>query len=220
MPWCDPAMKSQGRHLSGTADLWGADKRSAKLIPPIIHRSTSRLPRHQHASSLAPTLFGMSKLSPDLKALISDPAARGGDVPAPSPEITSALFARLGAAPHVGQDTWLCLATAVLFTINSPETLCRLYDHVTQDSDLPTQITVASVSSASLAELTTGHARGRSEVHQLWRCAEGECKASDNGPHPSVGPGSLELCRPASSAADRQQADVRASTTWARCTRT
>lgn len=87
----------------------------------------------------------MSKLSPELKALIADPAARGGDVPAPSREVTQALFARLGAQPHVARDTWLCLAAAVLVTVNSPETLCRLYDHAAGER-LEDQVLVASVS--------------------------------------------------------------------------
>lgn len=87
----------------------------------------------------------MSKLSPELKALIADPAAKGGDIPAPSSEVTQALFARLAAEKHVGRETWLCLAAAVLLTINSSETLCRLYDYAAGDS-LEDQVLVASVS--------------------------------------------------------------------------
>lgn len=90
----------------------------------------------------------MSKLSPELKALIADPAAKGGDVPAPSPEVTQALFARLSSQGKVGRDTWLCLAAAVLVTINSSETLCRLYDYAAGE-ELAGQVLVASVSSST-----------------------------------------------------------------------
>ncbi|EJT48089.1 hypothetical protein A1Q1_02927 [Trichosporon asahii var. asahii CBS 2479] len=85
----------------------------------------------------------MSKLSPELKALIADPAAKGGDVPAPSPEVTQALFGRLSSNPHIGRETWLCLAAAVLLTINSSETLCLLYDFAKGET-VKDQVYVAS----------------------------------------------------------------------------
>lgn len=116
-----------------------------------------------------------NKLSPELKALIADPAAKGGDVPAPSPEITQALFARLSSNPNIGRETWLCLAAAVLLTINSSETLCRLYDFAKGET-VKDEVLVASVSmlcrNARHKALTSGDPRSRHEVYQLWRSSE------------------------------------------------
>ena len=117
----------------------------------------------------------MSKLSPELKALIADPAAKGGDVPAPSPEVTQALFGRLSSNPHIGRATWLCLAAAVLLTINSSETLCLLYDFAKGET-VKDQVYVASVSPTyPCGALTVGDPRSRLEVYLFRRRAESEC---------------------------------------------
>ncbi|GAA5974973.1 hypothetical protein JCM11641_006785 [Rhodosporidiobolus odoratus] len=74
------------------------------------------------------------RLSPALKALIAAPHAQGGPLLAPSKAVTDRLFEGLASSGEkggVGEAGWLTLGSAALFTLNSPETLCRLYSFAT-----------------------------------------------------------------------------------------
>lgn len=89
------------------------------------------------------------KLSPRLKALIALPSARGSAIPAPPLAKTRAILDRIrtaGEAGGVGRDTWISLSTATLFTVNSPESICQLYDYATEGNELPSNILTAAVS--------------------------------------------------------------------------
>ncbi|ORY38315.1 hypothetical protein BCR35DRAFT_311521 [Leucosporidium creatinivorum] len=73
----------------------------------------------------------MPKLSSSLKALIAAPHAHGNALPAPPLALTNALFNELegsASSKGVGKAAWLTLSTSALVTLNSPETLGRLYD--------------------------------------------------------------------------------------------
>lgn len=89
------------------------------------------------------------KLSPRLKALINLPAARGAALPAPPPAKTRALLDSIrttGEKGGVGADTWVSLSTAAMFTVNSPETLCQLYDYATEGKPVEQKVQTAAVS--------------------------------------------------------------------------
>lgn len=89
------------------------------------------------------------KLSPSLKALIALPAAHGAPTPCPSRATTYALFDRVrkgGEAGGVGRETWLSLGTAALFTINSPDAVCELFNYATQGQAVKDKVHAAAVS--------------------------------------------------------------------------
>jgi hypothetical protein len=89
------------------------------------------------------------KLTPRLKALIALPAARGAAIPAAPVAKTRELLDRIRASGEkggVGRDTWLSLTTAAIFTVNSPETLCQLFDYAAEGRDVADRVEVAAVS--------------------------------------------------------------------------
>jgi hypothetical protein len=89
------------------------------------------------------------KLSSRLKALIALPAARGAAIPAAPAAKTRELLDRIrsgGEKGGVGRDTWLSLTTAAIFTVNSPETLCQLFDYASEGQDVAQKVQVAAVS--------------------------------------------------------------------------
>ncbi|KAK4052459.1 hypothetical protein OIV83_002261 [Microbotryomycetes sp. JL201] len=87
-----------------------------------------------------------TKLSPTLKALVNAPRARGGPIPAPSQvHTTNKLFDRVKESAlerGLGKHAWLTLSAATLVTLNSPETLCRLYTYA-QGSTVEEQVNTA-----------------------------------------------------------------------------
>ncbi|KAK4452206.1 hypothetical protein QBC34DRAFT_399445 [Podospora aff. communis PSN243] len=92
-----------------------------------------------------------SKLSPSLKALVNKASARPGQVPAPRG--IQDLYRRLrdeARERKYGDRSWLVLSAAATFTLNSPESLCRLHavaagsPHDTQ-SNLATAETIREV---------------------------------------------------------------------------
>lgn len=120
------------------------------------------------------------KLSPSVKALIAAPHALGSAIAAPAAATSKALFDKIrsrGEAGGVSSDTWLCLSTAALVTVNSPQAVCQLFDYAAErDASLPARIRAAGVSGRiqrlHTAVLTRwccplGHARDWVEVHQL-----------------------------------------------------
>ncbi len=90
------------------------------------------------------------KLSPTLKALIAAPHALGSAIPAPSKAVSKALFDKIRSGGHgVGDETWLCVSTAALVTVNSPAAVCELFSYAAeQANDVNGQIRAASVSLA------------------------------------------------------------------------
>jgi hypothetical protein len=88
------------------------------------------------------------KLSPTLKALIAAPHALGSAIPAPSKAASTALFDRIrSGGKGVGDETWLCLSTAALVTVNSPDAVCELFSYAAgQAKDVKGQVRAASVS--------------------------------------------------------------------------
>lgn len=113
--------------------------------------SLARDERHYSTMSAAAT-----KLSPALKALISAPHARGSALPAPPKSVCTDLFTRISSSGRhhgLGLDSWLCLSTASLVTVNSPAALCELYDFATQKmTNGREKAGVAAVSAGSDAE--------------------------------------------------------------------
>ncbi|WVF71039.1 hypothetical protein IAT40_005836 [Kwoniella sp. CBS 6097] len=89
------------------------------------------------------------KLSPAVKSLISAPHAFGSAVPKPAPEKVYALFEKIrrgGEKGGVGPETWLTLSTGSLVTVNSPATLCSLFDYAGSRNDgLQGKIAAAAV---------------------------------------------------------------------------
>ncbi|EIW70590.1 hypothetical protein TREMEDRAFT_43268 [Tremella mesenterica DSM 1558] len=83
----------------------------------------------------------MSKLSPSLKALISAPHALGRPLPAP-PQLTRVFDTlRSRSRPHLEDGTipsepFLVLATATLVTVNSPESVQRLWKYAVEGRDV------------------------------------------------------------------------------------
>ncbi|ORY35061.1 hypothetical protein BCR39DRAFT_516451 [Naematelia encephala] len=78
------------------------------------------------------------KLSPALKSLISAPHAFPAALPAPPRQALNELFdqIRRRAEPYgVNADTWLTLGTAGIMTVNSPDSLCALWDFASARRD-------------------------------------------------------------------------------------
>ena len=72
------------------------------------------------------------KISPALKALVAAPYSFPNPLPAPARPVLNRLFDSIrskGEAGGVGPETWLTLGAASLCTVNSPESLCRLFDY-------------------------------------------------------------------------------------------
>ncbi|KAM0790610.1 hypothetical protein ACM66B_004474 [Microbotryomycetes sp. NB124-2] len=88
-----------------------------------------------------------TKLSPSLKALVNAPRARGGPIPAPSQvQTTIKLFDHVRDSARqrgLGKHAWLTLSAATLVTLNSPETLCRLYTYAASGSSVEEQVSTA-----------------------------------------------------------------------------
>lgn len=104
------------------------------------------------------------KLSPRLKALIALPAARGAAIPAAPASKTRELLDRIrtgGEKGGIGRDTWLSLTTAAIFTVNSPETLCQLYDYAAEGQDTAQKVQVAAVSRVGVRLKAGGSGRVR-----------------------------------------------------------
>lgn len=90
-------------------------------------------------------------LSDTLKALIKAPHALGGTVPAPPTQTFRSVLTRISdeAERHgAGNDVWLTLSTGALVTMNSPASICELYDFASdkKKGDLQEQVRIASVS--------------------------------------------------------------------------
>ncbi|SPQ24643.1 42b83349-2b1d-483b-9746-4b73ae134c8e [Thermothielavioides terrestris] len=91
----------------------------------------------------------MSKLSPSLKALINAPFARPGQTPAP--RRINDVFTRIAHEARerqYGERSWLTLAAAATFTLNSPASLLAL--HSLTPSVLPATTTLTPLASAEL----------------------------------------------------------------------
>ncbi|WVR09260.1 hypothetical protein IAU60_006325 [Kwoniella sp. DSM 27419] len=71
------------------------------------------------------------KLSQGLKSLINLPSAVPTPLPAPPAAVTAKLFdsIRSAAPASVSRHAWLTLGTAALVTLNSPDTICQLWDY-------------------------------------------------------------------------------------------
>ncbi|WVQ96925.1 hypothetical protein IAU59_004033 [Kwoniella sp. CBS 9459] len=77
------------------------------------------------------------KLSPAVKSLINAPHAFGSAIPRPAAASTHALFEKIrtrGEEGGIGPETWLTLSTGSLVTVNSPDTLCALFDYASNRS--------------------------------------------------------------------------------------
>lgn len=105
--------------------------------------------------------FNMSaagvKLSPAIKQLIALPRARGGSIPSPGQNVLNDLFsgiAKRGEQGGIKKETWLTLMTAGVMTVNSPQSLCGLYDFASGTDGTEGKVRVAAVSS------------GRNEVYR------------------------------------------------------
>lgn len=73
-----------------------------------------------------------ARLPTSLKALISSPSALGFPIPSPGRAILAPVFDRIRSRAErggAGRSAWLTLGTAATVTVNSPESLCALYDH-------------------------------------------------------------------------------------------
>ena len=72
------------------------------------------------------------KISPALKQLIALPRAKGSSIPSPGSRALTDLFGKIARKGEekggVGKETWLTLCTAGVMTVNSPESLCGLYE--------------------------------------------------------------------------------------------
>nr|KIR84662.1 hypothetical protein I308_04836 [Cryptococcus tetragattii IND107] len=77
------------------------------------------------------------KLSPTLKSVVNLSSALPSGIPAPSPAITSKLFdtIRSKAPPNLSRHAWLTLGTAALFTVNSPDAICQLWDYAGRNKE-------------------------------------------------------------------------------------
>lgn len=88
------------------------------------------------------------KLSPALKQLIALPSAKGAALPAPPPAAFKQVFDNIrhkGERGGVGRETWLTLGTAALFTVNSPDAVCQLFNYASEGADTKGKVDVASV---------------------------------------------------------------------------
>ena len=89
------------------------------------------------------------KLSPAIKQLIALPKARGASLPSPGTAALNDLFARIkgrGERGGVKKDTWLTVLTAGVMTVNSPESLCGVYDFASSQAGLDERVQNAAVS--------------------------------------------------------------------------
>lgn len=145
----------------------------------VVHLEYHR-PHKMSAKSAASSV----RLSDSLKALIAAPQAYGSAIPAPPRPAFQNLFNKISSTAEkhgARNDTWLTLSTGALVTVNSPASLCELYDFASekQGKDLKEQIRIAAVSIGllyCLFSLTPGidtrqlhssdHARGWPEVHR------------------------------------------------------
>lgn len=77
------------------------------------------------------------KLSPTLKSIVNLSSALPSGIPAPSPAITSKLFdtIRSKAPPNLSRHAWLTLGTAALFTVNSPDAICQLWNYAGRNKE-------------------------------------------------------------------------------------
>jgi hypothetical protein len=90
-------------------------------------------------------------LSQALKSLIKAPHALGSAIPAPPRPAFQKLFSQISETAESNgsrNDTWLTLSTGALVTVNSPASICELYDFASEKkgSDLKEQIRIAAVS--------------------------------------------------------------------------
>lgn len=134
-------------------------------IPPLVSHepaSTRRCPQATRADRLlllfiAPLLLispvtmsaaAKLKLSPALKQLIALPSAKGAALPSPPPAAFKSLFDNIrhkGERGGIGRETWLTLGTAALFTVNSPDAVCQLFNYASEGNDTKGKVDVASV---------------------------------------------------------------------------
>ncbi|KAK4056991.1 hypothetical protein OIO90_001891 [Microbotryomycetes sp. JL221] len=85
-----------------------------------------------------------TKLSPTLKTLVNSPKARGGPIPAPTNVLS--VFERVKSSASkrgLGKHAWLTLSAATLVTLNSPDSLCRLYSFASQGATIEDQLDTA-----------------------------------------------------------------------------
>lgn len=123
------------------------------LIPTMPRRPSSPPPDPPSSSGYSTDdVSGQAarlRLPPSLKALIALPSARGAALPAPPVARTHAILDRIrtqGERGGIGRDTWISLSTATLFTVNSPDSICQLYDYATDGNELAGKIDAAAVS--------------------------------------------------------------------------
>jgi hypothetical protein len=99
----------------------------------------------------AKTAASSVRLSESLKALIAAPHALGSAIPAPPRPAFQGLFNKISSTAEKNgakNDVWLTLSTGALVTVNSPASLCELYDFASEKrgKDLKEQIRIAAVS--------------------------------------------------------------------------
>jgi len=90
------------------------------------------------------------RLSESIKALISAPQALGSAIPAPPKQAFRQLLNKISNTAEnngAGNDVWLTLSTGALVTVNSPASLCELYDYASEKKgkDVKEQIRIAAV---------------------------------------------------------------------------
>jgi hypothetical protein len=103
------------------------------------------------ATMSAKTAASSVRLSESLKALIAAPHALGSAIPAPPRPAFQGLFNKISSTAEKNgakNDVWLTLSTGALVTVNSPASLCELYDFASEKrgKDLKEQIRIAAVS--------------------------------------------------------------------------
>jgi hypothetical protein len=99
----------------------------------------------------AKTAASSVRLSESLKALIAAPHALGSAILAPPRPAFQSLFNKISSTAEKNgakNDVWLTLSTGALVTVNSPASLCELYDFASEKrgKDLKEQIRIAAVS--------------------------------------------------------------------------
>ncbi|WRT68801.1 uncharacterized protein IL334_005781 [Kwoniella shivajii] len=85
----------------------------------------------QSTARMCKTAAPSIKLSPSLKSLVNHPSSLPSPIPAPKASTTYSLFdtIRSNAPSDLSRNAWLTLGTAALLTINSPDTICQLWDY-------------------------------------------------------------------------------------------
>ena len=91
------------------------------------------------------------RLSESIKALISAPHALGSAIPAPPKQTFHQALNKISSTAEkngAGNDVWLTLSTGALVTVNSPASLCELYDYASEKKgkNIKEQIRIAAVS--------------------------------------------------------------------------